>query len=86
MTHFLIIIEGVDVHEGSGGELSWEVALKSHRQRHTLLQGRVRLRAFIFVFVIVSHLHQQKTLDSRKYSSKIVHNRLLTSISRPVKA
>lgn len=56
ITYSLVVVEGVDVLKWGGGELQWKSALHPHWNRRSLLQRRIRLRAFIFVLVIVPNL------------------------------
>jgi hypothetical protein len=50
------MVEGVDVLKWGGGELQGKSALHPDWNRRSLLQCRIRLRAFIFVLVIVPNL------------------------------
>jgi hypothetical protein len=50
------MVEGVNVLKWRGGELHGKSALHPDWNRRSLLQRRIRLRAFIFVLVIVPNL------------------------------
>ena len=56
ITYSLVMVEGVDVLKRGGGELQGKSALHPDWNRRSLLQRRIRLRAFIFVLVIVPNL------------------------------
>lgn len=56
VTYSLVMVEGIDVLKWSRGEFGGKRALHPDWNRRPLFQGRIRLRAFIFVFVIVPNL------------------------------
>lgn len=60
IAYSLVMVEGVDVLKWCGGELRRKSALHPDWNRRSLLQRRIRLRAFIFVLVIVPNLLKNK--------------------------
>lgn len=69
-TYGLVWIKRIDILKGRGRKFEGEWALHADRQRQALLQRRVRLRALVFVLVIVPHLHTSllRLLQSSKYT------------------
>lgn len=59
MTHQLIRVETVDILERSRGQFRWEASLQSNRNGCSLFECRIRLRALIFVVIIISDLSRK---------------------------
>lgn len=69
-THCSIVIVRIDVLERRGGQLRREGALHAHGHRQPLLQGRVRLRALVLIFIVVTHLQTVTLLVPHLVGSK----------------
>lgn len=68
------MIEGIDILERCGGQLGWKWAVKSDRNRCSLLEHRIRLRTLVLVLVVIPNLWTENLLSK---SFRVKFKRLL---------